>query len=456
MARGGEAGTLTLSQRADHAASERTTPSTPGSFRRDGPAARAWSCCRNGTPTPAVTSACRGCSRGSGISALRLSLPYHDRRMPPELHPRRLHRQRQRRAHGAGLPPGGARRAAGDRGGCAIRATSASACSAPAWARASRCSPPSHEPLVRAQALNHVSPFFADVVWRGLSTRTCAPVSTATSSSTCCATCGGRSARWSYLERSRDRRTLLVYARYDLTFPVDLSRAARATSSHASVSRPRSRCCRAATTAPAKRRSSFSTRIIWRGSCAGTYKALPPSKRGATKPVAHGWGVESARAPVMDARISRQSSLGSLSVSLVGIVGILAVVIAGATIWLLLTDPVTVAESVDAGEVSPLVRSLAGADLRSAARVAQVPLVTPRARPFRTVPPCSSTACAAAASASGNVRSTTGLTWPAKKNCAARSSSAFVPMYEPSSDILPRKEEAQIDARVASRWWRRR
>ena len=37
----------------------------------------------------------------------------------------------------------------------------------------------------------------------------------------------------------------------------------------------------------------------------------------------------------------------------------LAVVIAGATIWLLLTDPVTVAESVDSGEVSPLVQSLA-------------------------------------------------------------------------------------------------
>ena len=30
------------------------------------------------------------------------------------------------------------------------------------------------------------------------------------------------SPRW-YLERVRDRRTLLVYARYDLTFPVDLS-----------------------------------------------------------------------------------------------------------------------------------------------------------------------------------------------------------------------------------------
>ena len=28
-----------------------------------------------------------------------------------------------------------------------------------------------HEPRIRAQALNHVSPWFADVVWRGLSTR---------------------------------------------------------------------------------------------------------------------------------------------------------------------------------------------------------------------------------------------------------------------------------------------
>ena len=62
----------------------------------------------------------------------------------------------------------------------------------------------------------------------------------------------------------------------------------------------------------------------------------------------------------MDAPNSRTSSLGSLSFSLVSIVGILATVIAGATIWLLLTDPVTVAESVDSGEVSPLVTSLAG------------------------------------------------------------------------------------------------
>jgi hypothetical protein len=61
----------------------------------------------------------------------------------------------------------------------------------------------------------------------------------------------------------------------------------------------------------------------------------------------------------MDAPSSRPSSLGSLSFSLVSIVGVLAVVIAGATIWLLLTDPITVAESVDSGQVSPLVATLA-------------------------------------------------------------------------------------------------
>src|SRR5262249_26603610 len=80
-----------------------------------------------------------------------------------------------------------------------------------------------HEPLVRAQALNHISPYFADVVWRGISTkhvrdgldghidldrlrRLWKPISP----------------RWD-LDRVRDRQTLLVYARYDLSFPVDLS-----------------------------------------------------------------------------------------------------------------------------------------------------------------------------------------------------------------------------------------
>ena len=55
----------------------------------------------------------------------------------------------------------------------------------------------------------------------------------------------------------------------------------------------------------------------------------------------------------------RQNSFGSVSFSVVGLVGVLALIIAVATAWLVLTDPVTVAESVDTGEVSPLVRTLA-------------------------------------------------------------------------------------------------
>jgi hypothetical protein len=64
---------------------------------------------------------------------------------------------------------------------------------------------------------------------------------------------------------------------------------------------------------------------------------------------------------VMDIKIQRERpGLGGRLFSLVGIVGLMATIIAGATVWLLLTDPVTVAESMDSGEVTPLVQSLAG------------------------------------------------------------------------------------------------
>ncbi|MBY0493193.1 MAG: hypothetical protein K2Y23_03145 [Cyanobacteria bacterium] len=59
-------------------------------------------------------------------------------------------------------------------------------------------------------------------------------------------------------------------------------------------------------------------------------------------------------------RQRRQSGFSNRLFSLVGIIGLFAAVIAGATVWLLLTDPVTVAESMDSGEVTPLVQSLAG------------------------------------------------------------------------------------------------
>ena len=53
-----------------------------------------------------------------------------------------------------------------------------------------------------------------------------------------------------------------------------------------------------------------------------------------------------------DRGLNRVTSVGVL-------IGSVATVIAGATIWLLVTDPVTVANAVEDGEVSPLARRLA-------------------------------------------------------------------------------------------------
>ena len=158
----------------------------------------------------------------NGMSALRLSLPYHDQRMPPELHradyivsanvARTLQVCRQavldaRRAI-AWLAAQGYQR-------IGILGTSLGSCLALLTA--------AHEPLIRAEALNHISPHFADVVWRGLSTRHVREgLDGHIELDLLRALWRPISPRW-YLERLRDRKTLLVYARYDLTFPVDLS-----------------------------------------------------------------------------------------------------------------------------------------------------------------------------------------------------------------------------------------
>ena len=158
----------------------------------------------------------------SGLSALRLTLPYHERRMPPPLHRADyiVSSNVARTVQVCRQAVMDARRAVAwlaregyDRIG--ILGTSLGSCLALLTT--------AHEPLIRAQALNHISPYFADVVWRGLSTQHVregfdgnidlndlrplwAPISPR-----------------NYLERVRDRKTLLVYARYDLTFPLDLS-----------------------------------------------------------------------------------------------------------------------------------------------------------------------------------------------------------------------------------------
>jgi hypothetical protein len=54
-----------------------------------------------------------------------------------------------------------------------------------------------------------------------------------------------------------------------------------------------------------------------------------------------------------------------LGMSLVGAIALVAVVLAIATVWLFLTNPVTVATAVNEGEVSPIVRDLAQLLLRA-------------------------------------------------------------------------------------------
>ena len=158
-----------------------------------------------------------------GLTALRLSLPYHDGRMPPELKRadyivsanvgRTIAINRQA-VLDARLAIAWLHRQGFESIG--VLGTSLGSCLAMLTT--------AHDPLVKAAALNHISPYFADVIWEGLSTehvreslvgnvdletlrRIWMPISPLP-----------------YLDRVRDRQTLLVYALYDLTFPLGLSR----------------------------------------------------------------------------------------------------------------------------------------------------------------------------------------------------------------------------------------
>jgi dienelactone hydrolase len=158
----------------------------------------------------------------NGMTALRLTLPYHEARMPPEL--RRadyiVSSNVARTVQICRQAVLDARRAIAwlaregyDRIG--ILGTSLGSCLALLTT--------AHEPLVSAQALNHISPYFDDVVWRGLSTRHVrAGLDGHIDLDLLRTLWRPISPRW-YLDRLHDRQTLLVYARYDLSFPVDLS-----------------------------------------------------------------------------------------------------------------------------------------------------------------------------------------------------------------------------------------
>jgi len=169
-----------------------------------------------------------------GLTALRLSLPYHDVRRPPEL----------ARAEYIVSPNIGRTLAANRQAvldakrtvdwlvqegyeQIGIIGTSLGSCLAMLTM--------AHDPRIRAGAFNHISPYFADVVWRGLSTAHVRAGLDGHVTLEALRDIWMPISPWPFIERIRGRHVLLVHALYDLTFPVDLSRAFIAEFSHRGV-----------------------------------------------------------------------------------------------------------------------------------------------------------------------------------------------------------------------------
>jgi len=160
-----------------------------------------------------------------GIAALRLSMPYHDVRRPPE-----LERADYAVSANVGRTLAAARQAVVDIRSCldwlqsrgydqlGILGTSLGSCYAFIAS--------AHDPRLRVNAFNHASTFFADVVWTGQSTRHIrAGIESAI-------TLDSLRSSWlaispmAYFDRfSRwPKNSLVVYATYDLTFLPEFSR----------------------------------------------------------------------------------------------------------------------------------------------------------------------------------------------------------------------------------------
>jgi hypothetical protein len=172
----------------------------------------------------AHVAVCRGLNR-FGISALRLSLPYHDRRMPAELARAdyMVSSNIGRTIQAVQQAVQDARRAADWlrlRGVKRLGIMGTSIGSCVAWLAFV------HDERLEVGVFNHVSSYFGDVVWEGITT------SHIRQSLEQHLTREEVRRAWlaispsAYVARMRghERKALSISARYDLTFPVELSR----------------------------------------------------------------------------------------------------------------------------------------------------------------------------------------------------------------------------------------
>ena len=160
-----------------------------------------------------------------GISALRLSQPYHDIRRPAE-----LERSDYAVSANVGRTASSCRQAVVDIRSCidwlqtqgytqfGVLGTSLGSCYAFIAA--------AHDPRLRVCAFNHASTWFGDVVWQGQSTRHVrAAFADAGLTQDQVRQIFLGISPMAYMERfaAHPKRVLVVHATYDLTFPLDLS-----------------------------------------------------------------------------------------------------------------------------------------------------------------------------------------------------------------------------------------
>ncbi len=160
-----------------------------------------------------------------GISALRISLPYHDYRMPPE-----LERADYAVSSNVGRTLDAGRQAVIDTR-CVldwfeslgferlgIVGTSLGSCYA--------CLASAHDPRVAVNVFNHCSTHFADVVWTGLSTQHIRQSLEENTDLDSLRQAWSAISPVNYLDRfaARRQKSLFIYTRYDTTFLPEFSR----------------------------------------------------------------------------------------------------------------------------------------------------------------------------------------------------------------------------------------
>jgi len=170
---------------------------------------------------------CQGIAK-LGISALRISLPYHDRRMPPE-----LTRADYAVSANIGRTIDATRQAVIDVRSCydwlqhrgytdlGIVGTSLGSCYAFLAS--------SHDPRIRVNVFNHCSTYVADVVWTGLSTRHIRQGIESQIDLDRLRTAWDCISPVQYMDcfasfEPVDKRSLFLYATYDTTFLPEFSR----------------------------------------------------------------------------------------------------------------------------------------------------------------------------------------------------------------------------------------